>query len=236
MTDRIVEIAARNNALWCDAVCTAHGAPGCFRPTAWLTRHGAPPFYPDLVTLGDPVADQYEEVATLIASPGTGGRAVKDSFAALDLAPLGFTVLFEAQWIAAPASGCAEPDPSLTWHWATTAADVGAWERAWAAGAGALPTFAGRLAPSADIRFLLALDGGRPVCGGILNRGAGVVGLSNVFVTATDPGRAWNGLVRAGTIAFPGRPLVGYEHGDALGAALQAGFEPLGPLRVWTRT
>lgn len=30
--------AARNNAAWCDAVCSAHGAPGELRDSHWLTR------------------------------------------------------------------------------------------------------------------------------------------------------------------------------------------------------
>lgn len=34
---------------------------------------------------------------------------------------------------------------------------------------------------------------------------------------------------------FPGRQLVGHERGDALAAALDGGFAPLGGLRVWVR-
>ena len=33
---------------------------------------------------------------------------------------------------------------------------------------------------------------------------------------------------------FPGFPLVGYERGYELTAAHQAGFETVGPLRVWS--
>jgi hypothetical protein len=35
--------------------------------------------------------------------------------------------------------------------------------------------------------------------------------------------------------AFPGLPIVGYEHGDELAAWCALGFEPLGPLRVWLK-
>ena len=35
--------------------------------------------------------------------------------------------------------------------------------------------------------------------------------------------------------ASSGRPVVGYEHGDALVAAQAAGAVGLGPLRVWVR-
>lgn len=51
-------------------------------------------------------------------------------------------------------------------------------------------------------------------------------GLSNF--TGDD----WSGAVAAVSAAFPGLPVVGYEHGDALSAALAWGAEPLGPLRV----
>jgi hypothetical protein len=34
---------------------------------------------------------------------------------------------------------------------------------------------------------------------------------------------------------FPGRPIVGYEHGEMLGTAVDAGFVPVGHLRVWAR-
>jgi hypothetical protein len=38
---------------------------------------------------------------------------------------------------------------------------------------------------------------------------------------------------RSWRIAFPGVPVVGYEHGDTLDNAFAHGAEPLGPLRVW---
>lgn len=220
MTDATVEQAARNNALWCDAVCAAHGAPGDFLPTVWMNRHGTPRYYPDLVTLQDPVSDQHAAIADL------------------DLRALEFAVLIEAEWIDLPASGAPEPEirSTLTWHWAATAADVAAWEAAWSGGDGAPATFAGRLAPAGpDTGFLLGLDGGRAACGGVFHRGGGVVGLSNVFVRATDADAAWAGLAAAGRAAFPGLTLVGYEHGDALTHARRAGFRTLGPLRVWVR-
>ena len=63
------------------------------------------------------------------------------------------------------------------------------------------------------------------------HRGDGVVGLSNF----TGPDEGWPGAVAAVSAAFPGAPVVGYEHGDALDNALAHGAEPLGPLRVWVR-
>ena len=45
----------------------------------------------------------------------------------------------------------------------------------------------------------------------------------------------WSELVAAVSALFPHRPIVGYEQGEALEAAVLAGFEPVGGLRVWVR-
>jgi hypothetical protein len=71
------------------------------------------------------------------------------------------------------------------------------------------------------------------VCGGILNKGAGVIGISNVFHAGGDPEIAWRGLVREAAMKFPGLPVVGYESGDALAVARRVGFQSMGPLRIW---
>ena len=62
--------------------------------------------------------------------------------------------------------------------------------------------------------------------GGILNRGADVVGLSNLFGSQMD--RVWQSLMAMAGKIFPGQPLVGYEHGHDLAAAKSAGFETIG--------
>jgi hypothetical protein len=41
--------------------------------------------------------------------------------------------------------------------------------------------------------------------------------------------------VPADAFLRPGLPVVGYEHGEDLTAAREAGGQVLGPLRVWTR-
>ncbi len=235
---RLVGRAARNNALWCDTVCTAHGAAGEFHDTVWLNRRGTPRLYPDMVTLQDAAVDQIDTVAALLDSPRPGGWAVKDSFGRLDLDALGFAALFDAEWIHL-AGDCeaAPPDGGrFRWRAAKDAAGVADWENAWAGRPEAASVFAGRLSPDAGIRFLLAVEGDRPIGGGILYGGAGVVGLSNVFAEDGRLDGIWAGLVAEARAAFPGLPLVGYEHGDQLGAARRAGFASIGGLRVWYRS
>lgn len=240
-TDPRIERAARNNALWCDAVCAAHGAPGEFHDAVWLNRHGTPRHYPDLVTLGGTPEDQLKAIETLIAAPRLTGWAIKDSFSCLDLAPLGFSVLFEAEWIGhqpEQADLGAKGEPGLQWQWMQRSSDIVAWERAWAGDGFDLAgpaTFAGRLAPNEDIRFLLARDGGNPVAGAIVNRTAELAGISNVFAAGADRDAVWRAIAREVAAACPGIPIVGYEHDPDLASALRAGFTSLGPLRVWVR-
>lgn len=45
---------------------------------------------------------------------------------------------------------------------------------------------------------------------------------------------AWLVVLDAVHWLFPTLPVVGYEHGDGLAAAVRHGFEPIGPLRIWT--
>jgi len=84
MKKNITALAARNNALWCDAVCRVHDRPGEFHDTLWLTRLGAPRFYPDAVTLSgvESAPAQIETIAALVGSTREREWAVKDSFQA----------------------------------------------------------------------------------------------------------------------------------------------------------
>jgi hypothetical protein len=191
-TDDLLQRAARNNAEWCDAVCRAHGRPGEFREVMWINRHGTPRFYPNLVTLAataDP--DTYVEgVRELVAAGVPGDCGVKDSFAALDLAPLGFRLLFDAQWIARAASapGVADAMPGVRWLKVERARELADWESAWAGvpvdpkSSSLARVFLPTLLADDDVAFIAAYQGHRLVAGAIANRAADVVGWSNLFV------------------------------------------------------
>jgi len=235
--------AAQNNALWCDAVCSAQGAAGEFRETLWLNRFGTPLYYPDVVTLApaEAAAEQIEAIAALTAASRASGWTVKDSFRCLDLGSLGFTVLFDAEWILRQPTSAAEPEGAVALPWGTvrSEADLRRWTRAWAgepATAEAPRIFAAGLIARADTSFLFAPAEGAPLCGAILSKGAGVVGLSNVFHSGIDPALAWQGLLCEAAKRFPRLPVVGYEAGDELAMARRAGFRSAGPLRVWCKS
>ncbi|MFE6886968.1 hypothetical protein [Streptomyces sp. NPDC057694] len=225
-----VHAAARNNALWCAAMSRTHGVIGAFTDEAWAAPARTPPYYPDAVTLvsgADPAA--------LVARIDTAapGATVKDSFGDLDLTGAGFQVLFEARWIHRPADAPV-PGPVPPWDLVRDADTLRAWADAWDDGDADL--FGPALLDAPDVQVIAARDTqGRVTAGAVLNRGADAVGVSNVFSLGPAPDTAWPSVVDAAHRLYPGLPVVGYEHGDDLTAALRHGFAAIGPLRIWLK-
>jgi hypothetical protein len=91
----LVARAARNNAELCAAVARSHGVVGVFAADAWTAAARTPPLHPDAVTLAPGV----DARSLLGRIDDSDGASVKDSFHDLDLAPFGYRVLFEAEWI-----------------------------------------------------------------------------------------------------------------------------------------
>lgn len=235
MTLPSVADAAANNAVWCDLVCGAHGAPGERFASHWQTRGKAPPMYPNLVTLAAAVGPGVAAVRALARVLGRRGWAVKDSFAALALVEEGFALLFEAEWIAR--SPRAPARPSLgRWQRVRSEAALADWESAWGESAGGPRIFRPGLLARLDVAILAGVDEAGAVAAGVVAHRTGrVVGISNSFAPARD-GAAWRAAcLDAAAEAFPGPALVGYESGAALAAARSLGFAALGPLRVWRR-
>jgi hypothetical protein len=206
--------AARNNARWCDAVCRAQGIPTVFTDDVWVALRRSPPYYPDAVTL-TPDATAERALSRIDTSAGC---SVKDSFATLDLAPHGFRVLFEAEWIRRDAP--AEP-ARHTWSPVRDPAGFARWEIG--------DVFRPALLDEPGVTFFTGPGGAV-----IANRTGPVVGLSNL-VADDDPDTAWAAAVEAIADRWPGVPIVGYEHGDDLAAAHRAGFTSTGVLRVWLK-
>jgi len=241
VTDEIVAQAAYNNALWCDAVCSTHHGRGEFHHDLWINRVGVPRYYPDVVTLtGASVASaQAEAISALVRSAPGKGWAVKDSFQSLDLGELGFTPLFDAEWIRATAAAPLARTASreLQWRRVEDEAGLARWEQCWA-GETAMPQsriFMPRLLSDPDIRFVFVIDQDAILGGGIVNRGAGAVGISNVFAANVNEHAIWKGVCDFARSSFPGLPLIAYHHRqETLEAARCAGFATIGLLRVWT--
>lgn len=241
-SNRVAE-AAYNNAMLCDAVCGAHRLAGEFAPGIWINRHQVPQFYPNAVTLSDEAdsASMLRSVSELIASKVAGRLSIKDSFSALNLASLGFDVLFTAQWIYRPASMALSRSPidGVRWVKIETPNDLMRWEDAWRGESNTKSTssrsriFMPPLLDDPALAVIAAYRDEKIVAGVIANRSGDVVGISNVFA---PPGEEYEfgieGLVRVRE-TLPGLAVVGYEDGPALELARRIGFEAIGGLRVW---
>jgi hypothetical protein len=200
-------------------VCRAHGVTaGKFLQQMWVNAEPVPRFYPNMVTLAHDeaaIAEQRSTAEILRASNLPGRWAVKDSFHVLDLSRRGFDVLQDATWIRSvmPIEG-----PSADISWQREIMGRASW-------------------PYDDPNFAMFTGrrGFRVVAGGMLYRADGVVGLSNVVAETADAVAVWRSLTLLASQTFPRLPLVGYESGNELAAALDAGFEIGDPLRIWVR-
>jgi hypothetical protein len=177
-----------------------------------------PRFYPNVVTLAPDqtaVAEQRSTIDILMKSNLPGRWAVKDSFNALDLSRQGFDVLLEASWIrnVMPVEG---PSSAIVWQRETQ-------------GKAGLPF------DDPNFAIFTGRRGYSVVAGGMLYRADGVVGLSNVVADAADAVAVWRSLSLLAPTVFPRMPLVGYESGNELQAAVDAGFEIGDPLRIWVK-
>ncbi|MFJ4848607.1 MULTISPECIES: hypothetical protein [unclassified Streptomyces] len=230
MQQHMTRAAARNNAEWCASMCRSHGLAGEFGSQAWAVPSRPPRYYPDAVTLvrGADAAALVDRIDT--AAPGA---CVKDSFADLDLTGAGFKVLFEAQWIHRPASA-PHTAPDLAWDVVGSPDTLRAWALAWDDGDGDADLFRPELLddPATSVLAGRSADG-RVAAGAVASRNGHVVGVSNVFAVDGGADRAWPVVLDAVHRLFPALPVVGYEHGADLDAAVRHGFEAVGPLRVW---
>jgi len=203
-------------------VCFAHGTVGRFLVHTWVNAEPVPRFYPNVVTLTTGEADiveQRQTVRILLKSNLPGRWAVKDSFNTLDIARLGFDVLFEANWIR-----LAQPKAAMMLSGLS-------WERAKPGG----EAFPASLFSDENFVMFSGSRNGAVVAGGTLYHSDGVVGISNVSADADEAPVVWRDLAALAASTFPGVPLVGYESGDELKAARKAGFELGDPLRIWVK-
>jgi hypothetical protein len=225
------EIAATNNAHWCDLVARTHGVTGEFHCDSWTSPVRTPPLYPDAITL-DPVPD---ETVLLSRIDRSVGCSVKDSFAAIDLAPNAFRVLFDAQWIwKAPPP---RPSHSAPPHWTqvTDPETFTRWEESWGDADGTQGVFRPALLGDERVAVFAQQEDDLIVAGAILFTSDAAVGITNLFAQERSMDDTWSACIDSAARLAPGLPVVGYESGSDLQIPLSHGFEVVGPLRVWIR-
>jgi hypothetical protein len=234
--------AALNNAHWCDLICRLHGAPGRFTPSAWVTSGVAPPLYPNLVTTADHPGETRADITRLLAE--TTGRvlAVKDSFGTLDLAPLGFALLFDAEWFWRPASAAPLRYALGEAHWSVlgTVAGLAAWESAWRIADGASdlpdrPMFPPPLLREADVQFLARCEREDITAGAISYRWQETNGISNVFGPAATAQSDFAACLALVAERNPSADIVGYGQPGFSTTFAESGLVAAGPLRVWVK-
>jgi hypothetical protein len=236
MTASEAERCLSNNLDWYRSVLAPHGLAGVIADGLWTCHGRVPPYYSNAITVSaDGREGQHRGIAAL-AGVLRRPVAVKDSFASLDLEPLGFRPLFTAQWIwreAAPVPAtAAEP-----WQAVTDWDGLSAWEAAWRENGSPAATrvFLPGLLEDPSVRLFARYEAERIVAGVAANRSLGVVGLSNLFSAAPRPERDLAEAVSTIATWTPGSPVVGFEHGPSLDTAGAAGFRAVGPLKVWLR-
>lgn len=220
-----LEVAVRASAAWYDDVFEAHGIPSRRDDGLWSAEAEPPRWHSAAKTLrpGVPVERVVGAVERFAEC------AVADSWADLDLGGHGFRPLFTATWVHRAASSGALPWPE-GWSVVSDAEDLAAWNAMHDTEDVLLPA----LLTHPRFTFLVRHDGDAMVAGAVLHRVDDAVELSNTWAT-TGGADDVASLVACAAVLHPGRPLVGYDHGDELVWLLDAGFVAVGPHVVWVR-
>ncbi len=211
---------------WYEDICTLHGVGSILVDGVWSALDTPPPLHSDAVVVEPAVtADR-----VLVRLHGREHCGVKDSFTTMDLSGEGMRLLFAATWIHREGGQRQERAARTRWTPVTTASGLAEWTGQHDTGEVLLPPLLRR----GHFRMLARRLDDRIVAGAVARLGSGVVDVSNVYAA---PGESvdWAELADAIGGYFPGRPIVGYERGEALAAALDGGFVPVGELRVWVR-
>ena len=234
MTDRLT-LAARNNALWCDAVARSHGVATRTDAQAWTASTRTPPYYPDAVTLS-PSVGEYDVLARVDDSDGC---SVKDSWSRLDLSLEDFARIVVGEWVWLDPSVRLSRPAGVSWRRVTTPEAMAAWVRAWAGDPEAEAILRPSLLDEPGVHVLGATSADGPqapvVAGAVVNVTGEVAGLGNVFGHDGDAERVWAAAAHAARQVAGGIPLVAWEAGASADAAVAVGCERLGPLSVWLK-
>ena len=217
-----------DNARWCHLVCSTHGITGRFDEDAWVSarRHAA-----DVPRRGHPDRRRVGRGAALAGRPDGG---LLDQGQLLGARPDTPPASASSSTLSGSGVRRARHRPRVRCGGSALSKldDL----RAWAIEHGAGSTFSPALLDEPSVTILAARDrDGALMAGAVATEGKDAVGISNVFGVGAEPtfAEAFAGATAAIAERFPDRPIVGYLSTDLLEAAEAAGFETIGPLRVW---
>ena len=207
---------------WYEDIFAMHGIGSRLEDGLWSSLGPPPPLHSDAIMAEPDV--RADQVAGRLADRAHAG--VKDSFSTAELSSTGYEVLFAATWIHRdPTESARTP-----WRDVRTIDALAAWNAGWDTAEVLLPPLLVR----AHFAILERVDGDEVTGGAIARLGSGVVDVSNVHGVGGHE-VDWEELAAAIAARFPDRPIVEYERGDDLEAAIAGNFDPIGPLRVWVR-
>jgi hypothetical protein len=222
--DPLLRAALDASIGWYEDLCSLHGVATTMHHGLWSSVTAPPPLHSDAVVVEPHVTADH--VVDRLRGRLTAG--VKDSFATLDLQRHGMRLLFEAWWLhRPPATSTALP---AAWSVVQTEPDLAAWTAQHDTTDVLLPGILRR----AHFLIVARCVDDQIVAGAVLRLGTGVVDVSNVH-SVEGHTVDWEEIAAVAAHHFPDRPLVGYERGSALTAAVGAGFAVQGPLRVFVR-
>jgi len=236
MFKEIPKKAILNNASWCEAVCKSNRSPGETLKMIWLNKNSVPPLYPNAITLEPISINNNEKVMyRLIDSIPHDNFTVKDSYADLDLASNGFSILFEAEWIVYSDLDYITPKDYSGWKIIKNKVDFEKWNSAWLKKNSTGKEFTLSLLFDKDTHFLGRFLRGEITNGAILYKSNGVFGLSNAFSTTKIDNKMYQDIVCLTRKKISLLPIVGYEREMDLKSAIEAGFESIGHFKVWSK-
>ena len=210
---------------WYEDITALHGVPTRLSDGVWSSVGPPPPLHSDAVVV-EPTVTAEQVVAVL---EGRDHAGFKDSFSSIDASQFGMDLLFAATWLHRDPRGGSRVAKG-GWTVVSTPEELGRWTSGHDTAEVLLPALLER----GHFKILARWAGGQIVAGAVARLGSGVVDLSNVH-SATGHVVDWAALAESVDALFPGRPIVGYERGEDLDAALDGGFVPVGELRVWVR-
>ncbi len=240
-------IAIRNNKDWYTAQANSWRLPFHVDEHHWWSKVPLPPFHSNLVASGaqpDALIEEIHEALQQTQTPASW--SIKDAHGCHQLAPNGFSVLFEAQWIAIPPA--AQIGPLRIDHTQVcvvcTASELTQWVEAWGETPPGAQIFRPALLENPLVRLLYVESHGKIAGGLAINKSTGAIGaaigakdvigamgISNWF-GATSAVRA---CLAYTANQFPNLGVVGYERDPARVQQLrEIGFKAVGELTIWT--
>ena len=208
---------------WYEDLTALHGIHTRLEDGVWSSVGPPPPLHSAVVAVEPWVSVEQIERAL----EGRDSWGYKDSFATL--APSRpAELLFAATWIHREPAPVSDGRRRSRWRRLREPEELARWN----AGHDTAEVLLPGLLERGHFAVLARTDNGETEAGAVARLGSGAVDLSNVHARegATVD---WAELADVVGRLFPGRPIVGYEGGDDLEAALAGGFEPIGDLRVW---